>query len=39
MSEVKVFRVIGEIHKPNLETSFKKEVVAVKSDPHKNNEG
>jgi large subunit ribosomal protein LX len=32
MSEVKVFRVIGEIHKPNLETSFKKEVVAVKSE-------
>jgi len=29
---VKVFRVIGEIRKPNLETSFKKEVVAIKRE-------
>ena len=29
---MKVFRVIGEIRKPNLETPFKKEVVAVKRD-------
>lgn len=27
---MKVFRVTGEIRKPNLESSFKKEVVAVK---------
>lgn len=27
---MKVFRVTGEIRKPNLETSFKKEVVAIK---------
>jgi large subunit ribosomal protein LX len=32
MNEVKVFRVIGEIRKPNLETSFKKEVVAIKRE-------
>lgn len=32
MSEVKVFRVIGEIRKPNLETSFRKEVIAIKSE-------
>ena len=32
MAEVKVFRVIGEIRKPNLETPFKKEVVAVKRE-------
>jgi ribosomal protein L20A (L18A) len=32
MSEVKVFRVTGEIHKPNLETSFKKEIIAVKRE-------
>jgi large subunit ribosomal protein LX len=32
MGEMKVFRVIGEIRKPNLETPFKKEVVAVKRD-------
>jgi len=32
MSEVKVFRVIGEIRKPNLETTFKKEVIAVKPE-------
>lgn len=30
MSEVKIFRVIGEIQKPNLETSFNKEVMAAK---------
>jgi len=29
---VKVFKVTGEIQKPNLETSFKKEVVAVKPE-------
>lgn len=29
---MKVFRVIGEIRKPNLETPFKKEVVAVKHE-------
>jgi len=29
---VKVFRVVGEIQKPNLKTSFRKEVVAVKSE-------
>lgn len=27
---MKVFRVTGEIRKPNLKTSFKKEVAAVK---------
>ncbi len=32
MIKVKVFRVAGEIHKPNLETSFSKEVVAVKRE-------
>ena len=32
MSEVKVFRVIGEIRKPNLKTSFRKEVIAVKPE-------
>jgi large subunit ribosomal protein LX len=32
MSEVKVFRVIGEIVKPNLKTSFRKEVRAVKPE-------
>jgi len=32
MSEVKVFRVIGEIRKPNLKTPFRKEVVAVKPE-------
>ncbi|MEM1538897.1 MAG: 50S ribosomal protein L18Ae [Candidatus Bathyarchaeia archaeon] len=30
MSELKVFRVTGKIQKPNLKTSFKKEVIAVK---------
>jgi large subunit ribosomal protein LX len=29
---VKVFRVIGEIRKPNLQTSFKKEVIAIKPE-------
>jgi large subunit ribosomal protein LX len=29
MSEVKVFRVIGEIRKPNFETEFRKEVRAL----------
>ena len=29
---MKVFRVIGEIRKPNLETPFKKEVVAMKRE-------
>jgi len=29
---MKVFRVVGEIRKPNLETSFRKEVIAVKPE-------
>ncbi len=29
---MKVFRVIGEIRKPNLETPFRKEVIAVKPE-------
>jgi len=29
---VKVFRVMGEIRKPNLKTSFRKEVVAIKPE-------
>ena len=29
---MKVFRVIGEIRKPNLKTSFKKEIVALKAE-------
>ena len=29
---MKVFRVMGEIRKPNLKTSFRKEVVAVKPE-------
>lgn len=29
---MKVFKVIGEIRKPNLETSFKKEVIAIKPE-------
>ncbi len=29
---MKVFRVAGEIRKPNLNTSFKKEVVAIKPE-------
>jgi len=32
MAEMKVFRVVGEIRKPNLETPFKKEVVAMKRE-------
>lgn len=29
---MKVFRITGEIQKPNLETSFKKEVIAIKPE-------
>lgn len=29
---MKVFRVIGEIRKPNLKSPFKKEVIAVKPE-------
>lgn len=29
---MKVFRVTGEIRKPNLKTTFKKDIVAVKSE-------
>lgn len=32
MNKAKIFRVTGEIKKPNLKTSFRKEVVAVKSE-------
>lgn len=32
MNKVKVFKVTGEISKPNLKTSFKKEVIAIKSE-------
>ena len=32
MSEVKVFRVVGEIKKPNYRTSFRKEIRAVKPE-------
>jgi len=32
MSEVKVFRVLGEIRKPNLKTPFSKEVIALKPE-------
>ena len=32
MSEVKVFRVTGEIRKPNLKTGFRKEVRALKPE-------
>jgi large subunit ribosomal protein LX len=32
MSNLKVFRVTGEINKPNLKTPFTKEILAVKSD-------
>jgi len=32
MSEVKVFRVIGKIRKPNFQTEFKKEVRALKPE-------
>jgi len=29
---MKVFRVTGEIQKPNLKTSFKKEIIAIKPE-------
>lgn len=32
MSEVKVYRVIGRIRKPNLKTNFQKEVRALKPE-------
>jgi len=32
MSKLKVFRVTGEISKPNLKTSFAKEVVVAKPE-------
>ena len=32
MSEVKVFRIIGEIRKPNFNTEFRKEVRALKPE-------
>lgn len=32
MGELKVFRVSGEIRKPNLETRFRKEVIALKPE-------
>ena len=32
MSEVKTFRITGEIKKPGWQTSFKKEVRAMKSE-------
>ena len=32
MSNLKVFRVTGEIKKPNLKTPFAKEVIAAKPD-------
>ena len=32
MSEVKIFCVTGKIEKPNLRTTFKKEVRALKAD-------
>ncbi len=32
MSEVKVFRVLGKIRKPNFQTEFKKEVRALKPE-------
>jgi large subunit ribosomal protein LX len=32
MSRLKVFRVTGEIRKPNLKTPFQKEVLAVKPE-------
>ncbi|MCW3981520.1 MAG: 50S ribosomal protein L18Ae [Candidatus Bathyarchaeota archaeon] len=32
MSEIKVYRVIGEISKPNLRTTFRKEVRALKPE-------
>jgi len=32
MSEVKVFRVMGEIKKPNFHTNFRKEIRALKPE-------
>jgi len=32
MSEVKVFRVIGEIRKPNFKTNFRREIRALKPE-------
>jgi large subunit ribosomal protein LX len=32
MSEIKVFRVSGEIRKPNFQTEFRKEVRALKPE-------
>jgi large subunit ribosomal protein LX len=32
MTKMKVFRVTGEINKPNLQTSFAKEVVVAKPE-------
>jgi len=32
MSEVKIFRVTGEIKKPNFHTSFKREIRALKTE-------
>ena len=32
MSEIKVFRVIGKIRKPNFQTEFRKEVRALKPE-------
>jgi len=32
MSQVKVFRVIGKIRKPNFQTDFRKEVRALKQE-------
>jgi large subunit ribosomal protein LX len=32
MNEVKVFRVIGKIRKPNFQTDFRKEVRALKPE-------
>jgi large subunit ribosomal protein LX len=32
MSEVKIFRVTGEINKPNFKTNFKKEIRSLKKE-------
>ncbi len=32
MSEVKVFRIVGKIRKPNFQTDFRKEVRALKPE-------
>lgn len=32
MSEVKVFRVVGRINKPNFKTDFRKEIRALKPE-------